>query len=68
MGCCCSMQKCSEGDKGLSQAKHRHGWQASIFLNINNKRNTRENIGLLLNVTGTLETEAAEKADMPILR
>lgn len=61
------MKKCSEGDKGLSGTKHGHGWQASLFLNINNKRNAGENIGLLLNVTGTLETEAAEKADMPAL-
>lgn len=48
----------------LNLAKDGKDNKQAFFQHISNKRNTRENTGLLLNVTGTLETEAAEKADI----
>lgn len=47
----------------LNQVKDGKDYKLAFFQHINNKRNTREYSGLLLSVTGTLETEAAKKVD-----
>lgn len=48
----------------LNLAKDGKDYKQAFFQQIHNKRNTRENAGLLLTVTGILETEAAAKADI----
>lgn len=57
-----SMQKCNQEDQGPSGVKSiKHNKQA-LSKYINNKTNTGENVDLVENTMGTLETEVAEKA------